>query len=207
MKHRTIAILVLLALTATGGLSACGSDDNDSPAGNGTDLAFAQQMAAHHQAAIDMARTAQKQGQSVYIKTLADDIITSQQGEIAVLKATEGDMADRGVDAGDLGLSDDLSVMNMDDDALASADPFDREFVDMMIPHHQGAIRMARVEIDKGASPALKQMAQDIIDAQSREINEMNAFRAKTYGSPSPAGGVPSETSDTSSSMPGMDHG
>lgn len=203
---RTI-IVALVAAAAALSVAACGSDNGDSPAGNGTDLAFAQQMSAHHQDAIDMAKIAQQHAQSSYVKTLADDIINAQQGEIAVLDAASDDLKGLDVEAADLGIGDDMSGMNMDAGALASADPFDRMFIDTMIPHHQGAIRMARAEIDQGSSPALTKLAQQIVDAQSQEIQEMNAYRAKTYGSPSPAGGVPADQEDGSSSMPGMDHG
>lgn len=103
--------------------------------------------------------------------------------------------------------------MSMDDDlaALRKADPLDREFIDMMIPHHQGAIRMARIELAKGANAKAKQLATAIIAAQAREINVMNKHRTAEFGAPSPAGDVPpeEETKDepTDDGMSGMDHG
>lgn len=69
-------------------------------------------------------------------------------------------------------------TMSMDEDPsmLKDADPFDPAFIDMMIPHHEGAIEMAKVELDKGADPKLKALAEDIIDAQEREISEMKEY-------------------------------
>jgi uncharacterized protein (DUF305 family) len=66
-------------------------------------------------------------------------------------------------------------MMGMDGDPsmLEDADPFDTAFIEMMIPHHEGAIAMAQVELDKGSDPELKALAQDIIEAQKREIGEM----------------------------------
>jgi uncharacterized protein (DUF305 family) len=75
--------------------------------------------------------------------------------------------------------------------ALEKARPFDLTFIDTMIPHHQGAIRMARIELERGSDEELANLATAIIEAQSREIEEMNAWRERWYGSPSPAGGVP----------------
>nr|MBA2521754.1 DUF305 domain-containing protein [Solirubrobacterales bacterium] len=72
--------------------------------------------------------------------------------------------------------------------------PFDRAFIDMMIPHHQGAIRMAQVELQQGSEPGLEQLATGIISAQTREIEAMNRWREKWYGAASPAGGVPEPT-------------
>jgi uncharacterized protein (DUF305 family) len=54
-----------------------------------------------------------------------------------------------------------------------ATNPFDAAFIKMMIPHHEGAIEMAREELDKGKDPELRGLAQDIIDAQQREIDQM----------------------------------
>ncbi len=49
----------------------------------------------------------------------------------------------------------------------------DRDFATMMIAHHQGAIDMARVELEHGKDPELKKMAQKVIDDQTKEIKEL----------------------------------
>ena len=55
----------------------------------------------------------------------------------------------------------------------------DRDFVAMMMPHHQGAIDMARTEIQYGKDPLLRRMAHGIISAQEKEIREMQQWQAK----------------------------
>ena len=52
----------------------------------------------------------------------------------------------------------------------------DADFLLMMIPHHQSAIDMARVELEQGQDEETKAMAQEIIDAQEAEIAEMRAM-------------------------------
>ncbi len=90
-----------------------------------------------------------------------------------------------------LGLTMAQSGMTMNMSALNGAKPFDRAFIDMMIPHHQGAIRMARAELARGTDPQLRTIAQGIIADQTKEIGGMNTWRMSWYGHASPAGGVP----------------
>ncbi len=56
----------------------------------------------------------------------------------------------------------------------------DRQFVQMMIPHHQSAIDMAKAYIKSGAHEAkLKTMANNIISSQQKEIGELQAWLTK----------------------------
>ena len=59
-----------------------------------------------------------------------------------------------------------------------TGDP-DRDLVVMMMPHHRGAIDMARIYVRNGKDPAIRRMAQRIIVDQEREIREFEAWLAK----------------------------
>ena len=56
----------------------------------------------------------------------------------------------------------------------------DKDFVNGMIPHHQGAVEMAKIVLQHGKDPALKKLARDIVKAQDKEIAFMKAWLAKT---------------------------
>jgi uncharacterized protein (DUF305 family) len=74
-------------------------------------------------------------------------------------------------------MMDGMAKMN---EAMAKApmtgDP-DRDFVAMMIPHHAGAIDMAKVELQYGKDPAIRKLAKEIVAAQEREIAHMKAWQ------------------------------
>lgn len=209
-SHRARALaaltVVVLALSAT----ACGgsSDGGSSAAGNGTDLAFVSDMVPHHKSAVEMATIAQKRGQSTFVKKLADDIMRTQKQEITVMSAAKGDLTKAEVKKAPLGVPSAMMGMDMNTASLKTATPFDKAFIDMMVPHHQGAIRMARVEMSKGKSEKLMKLSKDIVAAQTREIKAMNAHRTEAFGSPSPAGGVPAakESGGSMGGMKGMKH-
>ena len=188
-------LLMLLMLVATAvAVGACGGDDEESAStagANGTDRAFVAEMVPHHESAVEMAKMAQEKAQHPEIKELADAIVKAQNAEIETMNGLAKQMDDDGVEKGDLGMKMDDMGMSGDMSMLENAEPFDREFIDMMIPHHQGAIRMAHMELDKGKDPETKKLAQAIVDAQTKEIDEMNTWRVDWYGKLSPAGGVP----------------
>ena len=62
--------------------------------------------------------------------------------------------------------------MHKDMNIVPTGDP-DRDFAAMMIPHHQGAIDMAKVELQFGKNPVLRRLAQGIIVEQLQEIEVM----------------------------------
>ncbi|MGX5721289.1 CopM family metallochaperone [Shinella zoogloeoides] len=55
----------------------------------------------------------------------------------------------------------------------------DVDFVRGMIAHHQGAIDMAKVELEHGKDPAIRKLAEDIVSAQEGEIKMMEEWLAK----------------------------
>ena len=71
---------------------------------------------------------------------------------------------------------------------IIAAKPFDRAFIDMMVPHHQGAIAMAKRLLKDGEQQALRKMANDVIDAQTKEIAQMREWRKAWYGATADAG-------------------
>jgi uncharacterized protein (DUF305 family) len=191
------ALLLVIAATIALGVAACGEDDSSAGsndvAGNGTDRAFVAAMIPHHRSAVAMAEIAQKRGGHKEIKDLAAAIISTQNAEIEEMQGFDERLEEAGVKPGELGMAEHEMGTDMDAAMLQDAKPFDREFIDKMIPHHQGAIRMAHVELEKGESPGLMSLAKAIVDGQSKEIDEMNTWRVDWFGRQSPAGGVPAE--------------
>ena len=55
----------------------------------------------------------------------------------------------------------------------------DVDFVRSMVPHHQGAIDMARIELEFGKDPKIRKLAQAVIAAQQAEIEMMQAWLAE----------------------------
>ena len=73
--------------------------------------------------------------------------------------------------------------------ALRTGDP-DRDFVTLMIPHHQGAIDMAKAHLLSGTDPQMRRLAQEIITDQQSEMALMHLWlqqRAALSAHPGPA--------------------
>ena len=59
-----------------------------------------------------------------------------------------------------------------------TGDAFDKAFIEQMIPHHQGAIEMAKQAKTNAFHQEIKDMADDIISAQTKEINQMRQWQS-----------------------------
>ena len=179
-RRSKAAAVVLGALVLI--LSACGGSEGDSdagaPSGVPFDRSFIDAMVPHHESAIEMARAAKEAGLSQPdLVKVADDILATQQAEIDQMKDwraewfgsstidPEGDAA--------LGMSESDMGMQHDAEALSESTDVNTDFAQMMITHHQGAIKMAKLAGGKAEHGELKELADAIVSAQEREIDVM----------------------------------
>ena len=65
------------------------------------------------------------------------------------------------------------------DMAIAYTGDADRDFLLAMLPHHQGAVDMARVVLQYGKDPKVRELARDIIEEQEEEIAEIRRLLAR----------------------------
>jgi uncharacterized protein (DUF305 family) len=173
-------LALLLAAVALGAAGCGGNDDGAEPTGDAFDRAFIDTMVPHHESAIEIAGEAKEAGLSQPdLIEIADDIIATQQTEIdQMLEWREQwfgskDPGPEEAALETLGLSAAEAGMEHGGVDLASADDVDQAFAEMMIAHHEGAIRMARLAEARAGHDEIKQVAGDIIAAQQREIDIM----------------------------------
>jgi len=150
--------------------------------GKYSDERFIDAMVPHHQGAIAMAEVALKNAEHEEIKELSENIISTQQAEIEELKAIKNE--EFGTSSVPMEMSQEqMGGMGMmaNPEQLANRDPFDRAFIDNMIPHHRSAIEMAQVAYEKSKVPEIKELAEGIVSAQQREITQMEGWRQQWY--------------------------
>ena len=100
---------------------------------------------------------------------------------LTVIAATSSAIA--GVDGFDAQMGEAMTRMHHAMMLPPSGDP-DRDFAAMMIPHHQGAIDMARVQLQYGKDPRLRRLAQGVIVEQAQEIAVMQQVLDEAPASP-----------------------
>lgn len=198
------------ALAATAGmaalvLSACGGGGHDmgsmgsgsaspsasaSAAGahNDADVSFATEMIQHHRQAVEMAELADSRASSQEVKGLAAKIKGAQDPEIKTMSGwltvwgeeVPADMS--GMEGHDMssGMPGMMSSEDMDNLEKGSGAEFDKMFLEMMVEHHEGAVSMAKTEKANGEyGPAVK-LADDVITAQTAEIEQMGKMLGKS---------------------------
>lgn len=156
------------------------------------DLRFIDAMVPHHEGAVIMAQEALEKSTRPEIKQLAESIIAAQEQEITQMQEWRTAWY---ADAGDTPMMYDTSMghmmpmtpemresMMMSGDLGAADDQFDLRFINMMIPHHEGAVEMANQASENSDRPEIKTLAQDIVASQQQEIDEMTQWRKDWYG-------------------------
>ena len=142
---------------------------------NDPDTAFAKGMLGHHRGAVDMAKIELKYGTDETMRKLAQDIIDSQQLEIDILNKWLASHPDAPKPKPNTEAMQEAYVKGTNtmhsDMMLGIAEPVaDMAFARGMLPHHIGAVDMAKVQLQYGTDAVMRKLAQDIIDAQQPEI-------------------------------------
>ncbi|AAZ18155.1 conserved hypothetical protein [Psychrobacter arcticus 273-4] len=151
---------------------------------NDPDTAFAKGMLGHHHGAVDMAKIALKYGTDKEMRQLAKDIIDSQQLEIDIMNkwlASHPDAPKPKPNTQAMQQAYAAGMQTMHNNMMAGiADPIpDMAFARGMLPHHRGAVDMAKIQLQYGTDEEMRKLAQDIIDAQQPEIVLLQEWIAK----------------------------
>lgn len=148
------------------------------------DLQFIDTMTHHHQGAIEMAKMALTKTSNEELKKFAQKIIDDQNKEIGQMKDWREKWFKDKPAAMNMempGMMDSMKMMSGDGmkkmGAMNGKD-FDTMFLDMMTPHHAGAVTMAKEALTKAEHPEIKALSQNIINAQEAEIKQMADWKA-----------------------------
>ena len=147
------------------------------------DVMFAQMMVPHHEQALEMSRIVlAEEGVPEDVQTLAQQIeaaqapeITRMQDMLAAWGVTDAQHMDHSGHGGMEGMLTEEQLQNLRD---AEGPEAARLFLEGMIEHHQGAVGMAKTQLDDGQNPQARALAEDVIAAQEEEIAQMEDMLA-----------------------------
>jgi uncharacterized protein (DUF305 family) len=185
MRRAIFAFVASLAVGAILVAAGCGGDPSSSGASSTRsvpfDRAFIDAMVPHHQQAIEMAQDAKAAGISEpVLMDIATAIIATQEQEIDQMESwrekwfgsreIDPDGADAlGMSMDEMGMSEDRMDFEMESDV-------DAAFASMMVDHHQGAIKMTKLALERTTHEEIKTLAEEIIATQQDEIDLMSKF-------------------------------
>lgn len=138
------------------------------------DVQFLDTMSEHHREGIKMMQMAEDKAQSDDIKQMAQKGIDDQNKDIDELKNLRHSDMPEAVNRNLPGM---MSKQKMNQDMAkleaASGNDFDKHYLQTMIKHHQGGVKMADDAMAKAKDADVKAKAQEIHDKQKQEISQM----------------------------------
>lgn len=144
--------------------------------GDAFDEKFLSLMTEHHAGAVDMAQYTKDDAKHQELRTLSRTIISDQNSEINQMRTWAKQWGYK------FSEPDQKAVTAMSETLKnKSGDDLDKQFITDMSIHHNGAIEMAQLALTNAKHQELKDFAQRIVDAQTKEISDMMSWAA-TWG-------------------------
>jgi len=153
------------------------------PSDGSAEAGFARDMMVHHAQAVNMAEIVRNRTEDEHVRNLAIAIARSQQGEIGQMRGwlqawglstTGSDPAMRWMEHPTEGRMPGMASPE-EIESLREAPPeeMDALFLQLMIPHHQAALPMAKAVLERTDRPEVEQFAMGVDASQQKEINRM----------------------------------
>jgi uncharacterized protein (DUF305 family) len=173
----------MLGMSSQGGMTGMSGHSrlNGSGAAMTMDVVrhFIEQMIPHHEDAVTMSDLALKQAEHPELKQLATTIKQTQSAEIKQMQDWYKQWYGTDVPA-----STGMSMGQMQ--AVDGAKPFDKAFIEAMVPHHEQAVMMSTMALQSVDRPEFRIFLQNIITTQTAEIEQMRLWYQQWYGTALP---------------------
>ncbi|GAB2911548.1 DUF305 domain-containing protein [Rhodococcus aerolatus] len=207
-----VVVLVGLGFLAGATLGPSGSGDTLTvPAADSVDVGFLQDMTVHHQQAVQMANVAYVRAQAPEVRSLAFDILTSQQAQIGQMQGwltlwgraqlptgpymtwMAGSPMAAGMGAMPAGGVAQMPGMASQDDlaalSAATGTDVDTLFLQLMLRHHQGGAGMLSYAAANAGQPVVASFAKQVSGTQVNEAEYMTTLLAQRGAQPLPLTG------------------
>ncbi|TCJ99913.1 DUF305 domain-containing protein [Nocardia alba] len=147
---------------------------------NAADVSFLRMMYPHHAQAVEMAKIVPSHTQNQRLIALAAQVEKAQAPEMRQITDLLAGFGEPAPSATEDHAGHDMPGMmtdaQMSDLRAANGAEFDRQWLTMMIAHHEGAVAMAEAELNAGVNPPSRQLATAIVADQEAEITTMRGM-------------------------------
>lgn len=208
------AVLSLLLLGAAGGMALGRPGGGAVPDAGSVDVGFAQDMAVHHQQAVQMAGRERDAGADLVLRALAQDMELTQQHQIGQMQgwlalwnapslptgphmawmagadpaahSGHGDTAPG--PAGNDRMPGMATAEELAELRTLSGPALDVRFLQLMLRHHEGGAPMLRYAAERAETPQVRNLAAQMLTSQTAESEYLRALLAERGGEPLPVG-------------------
>lgn len=154
------------------------------PTENSAEARFTRDMMTHHAQAVDMASRIRDVSSDPELRTLAFDIVLTQQNQVGQMQAwlNVWNLPQAGLEAPMQGMAESMGMLTQEQlNILTNGTTLEAEvrFLQWMIRHHEGGVMMAQNIIGDSKNSLIKQLAQSIVNSQTSEIAYMESLLDK----------------------------